>query len=40
MTASSDLDLVFVYDVPPGVEASDGAKPLRRLCTSRAWRSV
>jgi len=28
MTASSDLDLVFVYDVPPGVEASDGAKPM------------
>jgi glutamate-ammonia-ligase adenylyltransferase len=28
MTASSDLDLVFVYDVPPGVEASDGPKPL------------
>jgi len=28
MTASSDLDLVFVYDVPPGVESSDGAKPL------------
>jgi glutamate-ammonia-ligase adenylyltransferase len=28
MTASSDLDLVFVYDVPPGVENSDGAKPL------------
>lgn len=28
MTASSDLDLVFVYDVPSGVEASDGAKPL------------
>jgi glutamate-ammonia-ligase adenylyltransferase len=28
MTASSDLDLVFVYDVPEGVEASDGAKPL------------
>src|SRR5581483_11829185 len=28
MTASSDLDLVFVYDVPAGVEASDGAKPL------------
>jgi glutamate-ammonia-ligase adenylyltransferase len=27
-TASSDLDLVFVYDVPPGAEASDGAKPL------------
>jgi len=28
MTASSDLDLVFVYDVPPGIEASDGPKPL------------
>jgi glutamate-ammonia-ligase adenylyltransferase len=28
MTASSDLDLVFVYDVPPGVEMSDGPKPL------------
>ncbi|MGH6719046.1 MAG: bifunctional [glutamine synthetase] adenylyltransferase/[glutamine synthetase]-adenylyl-L-tyrosine phosphorylase, partial [Alphaproteobacteria bacterium] len=28
MTATSDLDLVFVYQVPPGVEASDGAKPL------------
>jgi glutamate-ammonia-ligase adenylyltransferase len=28
MTASSDLDLVFVYDVPPDVEASDGPKPL------------
>ena len=28
MTASSDLDLVFVYDVPGGVEASDGPKPL------------
>jgi glutamate-ammonia-ligase adenylyltransferase len=28
MTASSDLDLVFVYDVPPGVEASDGPRPL------------
>lgn len=28
MTANSDLDLVFVYDVPPGVESSDGAKPL------------
>ncbi len=28
MTASSDLDLVFVYDAPPGVEHSDGAKPL------------
>src|SRR6202012_297990 len=28
MTASSDLDLVFVYDVPEGVEASDGRKAL------------
>jgi glutamate-ammonia-ligase adenylyltransferase len=28
MTASSDLDLVFVYDVPDGVDASDGPKPL------------
>jgi len=28
MTASSDLDLVFVYDAPPGVEGSDGPKPL------------
>ena len=28
MTASSDLDLVFIYDAPPGVDASDGPKPL------------
>jgi glutamate-ammonia-ligase adenylyltransferase len=28
MTASSDLDLVFVYDAPAGVEASDGPRPL------------
>src|SRR6185312_11096106 len=28
MTASSDLDLVFVYDVPDGVEGSDGARSL------------
>ncbi len=28
MTAGSDLDLIFVYDVPPDVEASDGPKPL------------
>ena len=28
MTASSDLDLVFIYDVPDGIEASDGPKPL------------
>ena len=28
MTASSDLDLVFVYDAPQSIEASDGPKPL------------
>ncbi|MBV9548245.1 MAG: bifunctional [glutamine synthetase] adenylyltransferase/[glutamine synthetase]-adenylyl-L-tyrosine phosphorylase [Alphaproteobacteria bacterium] len=28
MTASSDLDLVFVYDLAEGVESSDGPKPL------------
>jgi glutamate-ammonia-ligase adenylyltransferase len=28
MTASSDLDLVFVYDAPDDVEASDGEKAL------------
>ncbi len=28
MTAGSDLDLVFVYEVPDGVEASDGRTPL------------
>lgn len=28
MTASSDLDLIFVYDAPPGIEASDGPKSL------------
>jgi glutamate-ammonia-ligase adenylyltransferase len=28
MTASSDLDLIFVYDAPAGVEISDGAKQL------------
>ncbi len=28
MTAGSDLDLIFVYDVPPDIEASDGARPL------------
>jgi glutamate-ammonia-ligase adenylyltransferase len=28
MTASSDLDLVFVYDTPEGVDGSDGLKPL------------
>jgi glutamate-ammonia-ligase adenylyltransferase len=28
MTATSDLDLILIYDVPEGVDASDGAKPL------------
>ncbi|MEX2451441.1 MAG: bifunctional [glutamine synthetase] adenylyltransferase/[glutamine synthetase]-adenylyl-L-tyrosine phosphorylase [Rhodospirillales bacterium] len=28
MTATSDLDLIVVYDAPPAAEASDGAKPL------------
>ena len=28
MTAGSDLDLIFVYDVPEGVEQSDGPRPL------------
>jgi [glutamine synthetase] adenylyltransferase / [glutamine synthetase]-adenylyl-L-tyrosine phosphorylase len=28
MTAGSDLDLIFVYDVPSDVEFSDGPKPL------------
>jgi glutamate-ammonia-ligase adenylyltransferase len=28
MTTSSDLDLVFVYDAPAGVDASDGPRPL------------
>jgi len=28
MTAASDLDLVFVYDVPEGCEHSDGERPL------------
>lgn len=28
MTAGSDLDMVFVYDVPEGVEESSGEKPL------------
>ncbi len=28
MTPESDLDLVFVYDLPDGIDASDGAKPL------------
>ncbi|HEY4941687.1 MAG TPA: bifunctional [glutamine synthetase] adenylyltransferase/[glutamine synthetase]-adenylyl-L-tyrosine phosphorylase [Rhizomicrobium sp.] len=27
MTAGSDLDLIFVYDVPSGVEQSDGPRP-------------
>jgi glutamate-ammonia-ligase adenylyltransferase len=28
MSAGSDLDLIFIYDCPEPVEASDGAKPL------------
>ncbi len=28
VTAASDLDLIFVYEVPEGVEASNGPKPL------------
>ncbi|HJQ60970.1 MAG TPA: bifunctional [glutamine synthetase] adenylyltransferase/[glutamine synthetase]-adenylyl-L-tyrosine phosphorylase [Vineibacter sp.] len=28
MTATSDLDLMFVYDVPAGIDQSDGARPL------------
>ena len=28
MTVSSDLDLVFLYDLPPGEVQSDGVKPL------------
>ena len=28
MSATSDLDLIFVYDAPRGSESSDGAKPL------------
>jgi glutamate-ammonia-ligase adenylyltransferase len=38
MTASSDLDLIMIYDAPEGNEASDGARPLAistyyaRLC--------
>jgi glutamate-ammonia-ligase adenylyltransferase len=28
MSATSDLDLIFVYDIPPDIDASDGAQPL------------
>jgi [glutamine synthetase] adenylyltransferase / [glutamine synthetase]-adenylyl-L-tyrosine phosphorylase len=28
MTASSDLDFILLYDAPPGVEQSDGDRPL------------
>jgi [glutamine synthetase] adenylyltransferase / [glutamine synthetase]-adenylyl-L-tyrosine phosphorylase len=28
MTVTSDLDLVMLYDAPPSVDASDGARPL------------
>jgi glutamate-ammonia-ligase adenylyltransferase len=31
MTAASDLDLVFIYDVPKGMESTDGPKPLSPL---------
>ena len=28
LTYTSDVDLIFIYDAPAGVEASDGARPL------------
>jgi len=28
MSATSDLDLIFVYDIPPDLEASEGPQPL------------
>ncbi|MBM3648786.1 MAG: bifunctional [glutamine synthetase] adenylyltransferase/[glutamine synthetase]-adenylyl-L-tyrosine phosphorylase [Alphaproteobacteria bacterium] len=28
MSATSDLDLIFAYDIPPGLDASDGRQPL------------
>ena len=28
MSATSDLDLIFVYDIPPGLDTSDGRQPL------------
>ena len=28
MSATSDLDLIFVYDIPPDLDASDGPQPL------------
>jgi glutamate-ammonia-ligase adenylyltransferase len=28
MSATSDLDLIFVYDIPAGMETSDGSQPL------------
>ena len=31
MTASSDLDLIVVYDYPPDVQLSDGLKPLSAI---------
>ena len=39
MTASSDLDLVFVYDVPEGVEARTDPNRFRQRSISRVWRS-
>ena len=38
MTANSDLDLVFVYDVPEGVERSDGTRIYHRRFITRGWR--
>ena len=36
MSATSDLDLIFVYDIPPDLEASDGrAAAARRSSTTR-----
>ena len=36
MSATSDLDLIFVYDIPPELEASDGAPAAaRRSSTTR-----
>ena len=39
--ASSDLDLIFIYDAPEDAEASDGARPLGRLRPiTRGWASA
>ncbi len=39
MTAGSDLDLVFVYDVPESVDGSDGPRFYRRRFIFPAWRN-